>query len=334
MATTLSENQSNLLPALLSSDDSLSMTSLEIAELVGARHDNVKRAVERLVEKGVIRQPPLEETEEINNLGLPRKVGRYVFTGAQGKRDSIIVVAQIMPELTARIVDRWIELEKENLHLRQELSDKERRLAIKEERRVQHWLRPAESRYQAWARSGLTPRAIPSALSEPKRLQRLAYQVVPSRMEYAVLTFNRGAVTIDVYDKVWFSEMELTLLARSYDPEAQDVAAWICTPDVYANFLEAAREMQAEAKVALLDRGAWNTPRGALIDLGLVGVSMDGKYLEEYWLHTDAALLYAWSVAPSFYAHMVRWVDRIRAGKVDFGMGQDRTPALLTGADA
>ncbi|MDP1165211.1 phage regulatory protein/antirepressor Ant, partial [Klebsiella pneumoniae] len=35
----------------------------------------------------------------------------YVFSGEQGKRDSIIVVAQLCPEFTARLVDRWQELE-------------------------------------------------------------------------------------------------------------------------------------------------------------------------------------------------------------------------------
>ncbi|KAF1014473.1 MAG: hypothetical protein GAK31_01958 [Stenotrophomonas maltophilia] len=35
----------------------------------------------------------------------------YLFTGDQGKRDSIIVVAQLSPEFTARLVDRWQELE-------------------------------------------------------------------------------------------------------------------------------------------------------------------------------------------------------------------------------
>ncbi|WP_320153006.1 hypothetical protein [uncultured Tolumonas sp.] len=33
------------------------------------------------------------------------------FSGEQGKRDSIIVVAQLCPEVTARLVDRWQELE-------------------------------------------------------------------------------------------------------------------------------------------------------------------------------------------------------------------------------
>ena len=35
----------------------------------------------------------------------------YVFSGEQGKRDSIIVVAQNSPEFTAILVDRWQELE-------------------------------------------------------------------------------------------------------------------------------------------------------------------------------------------------------------------------------
>ncbi|APF00651.1 hypothetical protein BG030_22860 [Pseudomonas putida] len=35
----------------------------------------------------------------------------YVFEGEKGKRDSIIVVAQNSPEFTARLVDRWQELE-------------------------------------------------------------------------------------------------------------------------------------------------------------------------------------------------------------------------------
>jgi hypothetical protein len=37
----------------------------------------------------------------------------YRFTGEQGKRDSIVVVAQLSPEFTARLVDRWQELEGE-----------------------------------------------------------------------------------------------------------------------------------------------------------------------------------------------------------------------------
>ena len=36
-----------------------------------------------------------------------------MFSGEKGKRDSLIVVAQLSPEFTGAIVDRWIELEKQ-----------------------------------------------------------------------------------------------------------------------------------------------------------------------------------------------------------------------------
>ncbi|MFL7226969.1 Rha family transcriptional regulator [Escherichia coli] len=90
-----------------------SMTSIEIAELVGKRHDNVKRTIETLAKGGVIVCPQIEVFEKINNLGLRRSVEAYVFEGEQGKRDSIIVVAQLSPEFTARLVDRWRELEEQ-----------------------------------------------------------------------------------------------------------------------------------------------------------------------------------------------------------------------------
>ncbi|RSM31725.1 DNA-binding protein [Aeromonas salmonicida] len=91
--------------------DAISMTSLEISDLTGSRHDNVKRTIERLTERGVIQSPPLEEIKNKQSLGPRNKTMAYVFTGKQGKRDSLIVVAQLCPEFTARIVDRWQELE-------------------------------------------------------------------------------------------------------------------------------------------------------------------------------------------------------------------------------
>ncbi|EEY3523599.1 DNA-binding protein [Escherichia coli] len=93
--------------------DKASMTSVEIAELVGSQHKDVKRSIERLMGKGVIRSAPMANFEIINNLGLKRNVAAYVFEGERGKRDSIIVVAQLCPEFTARLVDRWRELEEQ-----------------------------------------------------------------------------------------------------------------------------------------------------------------------------------------------------------------------------
>ncbi|PQJ97574.1 Rha family transcriptional regulator [Chromatium okenii] len=88
----------------------LTMTSREIADLVEKRHDNVKRTIETLAERGTIRLPQIEVFEEINNLGFSVKREMYVFTHAH-KRDTFIVVAQLSPEFTAKLVDRWQELE-------------------------------------------------------------------------------------------------------------------------------------------------------------------------------------------------------------------------------
>ena len=67
----------------------IQMTSLEISELVDARHDSVKRAIDRLSERGVIELPP---TVEIQTATKPTKA--YVFDHAH-KRDSFVVVAQL-----------------------------------------------------------------------------------------------------------------------------------------------------------------------------------------------------------------------------------------------
>lgn len=80
----------------------LTMSSKEIADLVESRHDNVKRTIETLANRGVIEFP---QTEEISTATKPVQVYKL------GKRDSLIVVAQLCPEFTARIVDRWQELE-------------------------------------------------------------------------------------------------------------------------------------------------------------------------------------------------------------------------------
>jgi phage antirepressor YoqD-like protein len=78
------------------------MTSLEIAELVESRHDKVKQSIERLAKRGTIELPPLGE---ISTATKPTAV--YLLD----KRSSLIVVAQLSPEFTARVVDRWQELE-------------------------------------------------------------------------------------------------------------------------------------------------------------------------------------------------------------------------------
>lgn len=88
------------------SSDGLTMSSREIADLVGSRHDSVRRTIERLAESGVIALPPMVEKSTAGRPSL-----EYVFSGDQGKRDSLVVVAQLSPEFTGDLVDRWQELE-------------------------------------------------------------------------------------------------------------------------------------------------------------------------------------------------------------------------------
>lgn len=88
----------------LINNHSLTMSSLEIAELVDSRHDNVKTSIQRLVERGVISQPAMKD-------GIRGGNGTVMQEFLLPKRDSFIVVAQLSPEFTARLVDRWQELE-------------------------------------------------------------------------------------------------------------------------------------------------------------------------------------------------------------------------------
>lgn len=94
----------------LMTNNKMTMTSFEVSELLGSRHDSVKRAIERLVEKGSISQPPLVDGVKKAN-GIIEK--GFLFSGEKGKRDTYVLVAQLSPEFTALIVDRWQELEKQ-----------------------------------------------------------------------------------------------------------------------------------------------------------------------------------------------------------------------------
>lgn len=89
--------------------DAVTMSSREIAELVESRHDSVKRTIERLAERKVISSPPMVEYLD----GLGRPATEYRFSGEKGKRDSLVVVAQLSPEFTGALVDRWQHLEQQ-----------------------------------------------------------------------------------------------------------------------------------------------------------------------------------------------------------------------------
>lgn len=73
----------------------VTMNSIDIAGLVGSRHDSVKRAIERLAATGVISKPPMVDGEKSAN-GIVTKV--CVFEGEQGKRDSVITTVNQKPK--------------------------------------------------------------------------------------------------------------------------------------------------------------------------------------------------------------------------------------------
>jgi phage antirepressor YoqD-like protein len=132
----------------LTNTNVLTMTSSEIAELVDSRHDSVRRTIERLAadrdgagfpKAPIIQLPPMVEVK--NHQG--QTVQEYLI----GKRDSYIIVAQLSPEFTARLVDRWQELEQDNqfnipqtlpdaLRLAADLADKmqEQQLVIEQQK--------------------------------------------------------------------------------------------------------------------------------------------------------------------------------------------------------
>ena len=88
----------------------MTMTSLEISDMVDGRHDTVKRSITRLANNGVIVQPPVAVVNIVDKMGRPRETEVFVFKDDVGRRDSIVVVAQLSPMFTAAIVDRWQEL--------------------------------------------------------------------------------------------------------------------------------------------------------------------------------------------------------------------------------
>ncbi|WP_353191390.1 phage antirepressor KilAC domain-containing protein [Pandoraea pnomenusa] len=87
---------------LIRRDAELTMSSREIADLVESRHDTVKLSIERLAEKGLI---AFTSVAEKSTGGRPSTEYRV------NERDSYVVVAQLCPAFTARLVDRWQELE-------------------------------------------------------------------------------------------------------------------------------------------------------------------------------------------------------------------------------
>lgn len=78
------------------------MSTREIADLIGKQHSNIKISAERLAASGVIGTLAAQEFTHNGNTYVEYRLN---------KRDSVVLTAQNCPEFTAKIVDRWQELE-------------------------------------------------------------------------------------------------------------------------------------------------------------------------------------------------------------------------------
>ena len=97
-----------LLPINDKNASALTMSSREITKLVNSRHSDVCKSIETLISKGVIGgYQPKPYTHPQN--------GQIYYEYFLNKRDTYILVAQFSPEFTAAVIDRWQELENQQL---------------------------------------------------------------------------------------------------------------------------------------------------------------------------------------------------------------------------
>lgn len=77
------------------------ISHFQLSELTGKRQDSVKRTIETLLSSGVISNPQIVDGIKGKNGVIPK----IIFVN---ERDSYIVVAQLCPEYTAKLVDHWM----------------------------------------------------------------------------------------------------------------------------------------------------------------------------------------------------------------------------------
>jgi len=83
------------------------MSSREIAELTGKRHDNVMQVIASLMSAQIL-TPEIQES-------IFKHRGNEYSQWLLNKRDSLVLVARLSPEFMAAIIDRWQELEAKEL---------------------------------------------------------------------------------------------------------------------------------------------------------------------------------------------------------------------------
>jgi len=88
------------------------MSTKEISDMTGVRHDNVMRSIDELNKLSIL--TPQSEESEYKARGKPYKCWNLT------KRDSLVLIARLSPEFTAAVIDRWQELENKESRRQQE----------------------------------------------------------------------------------------------------------------------------------------------------------------------------------------------------------------------
>lgn len=87
----------------LVTSSAITMSSREIAELVGSKHEAVRKSAQRLAADRILTSPlAMSDYEHRGNT-----YWEYRFE----KRDCLVLVARLSPAFTAQVIDRWQELE-------------------------------------------------------------------------------------------------------------------------------------------------------------------------------------------------------------------------------
>ena len=90
----------------LVTSSAITMSSREIAELVGSKHEAVRKSAQRLAADRILTSPlAMSDYEHRGNT-----YWEYRFE----KRDCLVLVARLSPAFTAQVIDRWQELESES----------------------------------------------------------------------------------------------------------------------------------------------------------------------------------------------------------------------------
>lgn len=171
----------------------LTMSSRDIAELTGKRHDNVMTVIRDLITADIL-------TPEIQELDYVHRGNTYKHF-LLNKRDSFVVVARLSPEFTAHLVDRWQELEQQlapAFNLPQDLPSALRALADTHEQLQQAQLeREIAVKTKAHISDKKTATAMATASNAVQENTRLKDQLGQSKKNATVLAVER--LTNQVY---------------------------------------------------------------------------------------------------------------------------------------